>query len=458
MFLTDLDAGTPAVDEPARSAVRSGWTGTRRCSAGSSPGSRSAARRRCRSPARTRSASSRGSRSGIAGRGRRGRRGAPARRRRHARDHPDRDHGAERDRERRTCAGGRRSRRPRRRRPVHRRLADGVRRRRAVGAERLRRPADRGRDGGRGDAAVLGRRGRGVDRRAARRPCRTRASRPARSTRPRYQVALLAGLGLRGRVAVEAHALSLAAAAVLPDPHDVGTALRGLRAVKTADELATHAPGDLDLRRGPGRRPQRRRAGVTELTAWNGIPARWRRAAGERLPLLCDLVSGPRSAEVGGYPGERVTAEGDLVICDLVPRHRRHVRRLVLDDRGRRAAGRRRATRTPAPSTCSSSCWRRCGPGRVAGDLDRARPLDGPRLPAPHRPRHRLLRPRGAAASCPTRRPCWSRHDRRARARHLSRPVGPARRAGLPGHRRPAARCCRSTRWDCETRRDEWWS
>jgi Xaa-Pro aminopeptidase len=43
-------------------------------------------------------------------------------------------------------------------------------------------------------------------------------------------------------------------------------------------------------------------------------------AAGERVPVLADLVGGPRTAEVGGAPGERVLREGDLVICDLVPR------------------------------------------------------------------------------------------------------------------------------------------
>ena len=39
-----------------------------------------------------------------------------------------------------------------------------------------------------------------------------------------------------------------------------------------------------------------------------------------RLPVLADLVSGPRTAEVGGPPSARVLAKGDLVLCDLVPR------------------------------------------------------------------------------------------------------------------------------------------
>jgi Xaa-Pro dipeptidase len=44
------------------------------------------------------------------------------------------------------------------------------------------------------------------------------------------------------------------------------------------------------------------------------------RAGGGRLPILADLVSGPRTADIGGAPGRRTIAEGELVLCDLVPR------------------------------------------------------------------------------------------------------------------------------------------
>jgi Xaa-Pro aminopeptidase len=60
--------------------------------------------------------------------------------------------------------------------------------------------------------------------------------------------------------------------------------------------------------------------GRTELDAWNAIAGAMERAAGERLPLLADLASGPRTAAVGGPPTDRTLLEGDLVICDLVPR------------------------------------------------------------------------------------------------------------------------------------------
>ena len=134
------------------------------------------------------------------------------------------------------------------------------------------------------------------------------------------QIEALAGLGLAGRIAVEAHALSLAAASVLGETHDVGTALRALRAVKTPDELAAIRRAITVCDAGQAAARTVLRPGISELQAWNAVAGAMEAAAGERLPLLCDFVSGPRSAEIGGYPGDRVIESGDLVICDLVPR------------------------------------------------------------------------------------------------------------------------------------------
>jgi len=134
------------------------------------------------------------------------------------------------------------------------------------------------------------------------------------------QLAALAGLRLPGPVAVEAHALSVAAAALLDEPFDVGGALRGVRAVKTPEEVATLRRAIAICDAGQAAAREALAPGVSELQAWNAIQGAMERAAGERLPLLCDLVSGPRTADVGGFPGERVIGEGELVICDLVPR------------------------------------------------------------------------------------------------------------------------------------------
>ena len=117
--------------------------------------------------------------------------------------------------------------------------------------------------------------------------------RPARpGARTRSQ--LLAGLGLRGRVAVEAHALSMAAAAVLPEParrrHGAARPARRQDAPTSWRRCAGRSRSATPDRR---RRARPCRAGVTELTAWNAIAGAMEAAAGERLPLLCDLVSGP---------------------------------------------------------------------------------------------------------------------------------------------------------------------
>ncbi len=62
-------------------------------------------------------------------------------------------------------------------------------------------------------------------------------------------------------------------------------------------------------------------AGANELEVWAALRGAIESAAGGRTALLADLVSGPRTQDVGGPPVDRVLAEGDLVICDLVPCH-----------------------------------------------------------------------------------------------------------------------------------------
>ena len=42
----------------------------------------------------------------------------------------------------------------------------------------------------------------------------------------------------------------------------------------------------------------------------------------DRLPLLADMVSGPRTAGIGGAPTPRRIESGDPIIADLVPRHK----------------------------------------------------------------------------------------------------------------------------------------
>jgi Xaa-Pro dipeptidase len=123
----------------------------------------------------------------------------------------------------------------------------------------------------------------------------------------------------RRRVGVEAGALPAALAAGL-DWVDVGSELARARAVKDSDELPLiRAAIELcDV----GQREARLRAepGLTELELWARVRGAIESAAGARTPILADLVAGPRTAATGGAPENRMMAEGELVLCDLVPR------------------------------------------------------------------------------------------------------------------------------------------
>ncbi len=120
-------------------------------------------------------------------------------------------------------------------------------------------------------------------------------------------------------VGVEAGALPAALAAGL-DWIDVGSELARVRAVKDSDELPLiRAAIELcDV----GQREARLRAepGLTELELWALVRGAIESAAGARTPILADLVAGPRTAATGGAPENRTMAEGELVLCDLVPR------------------------------------------------------------------------------------------------------------------------------------------
>ncbi len=129
------------------------------------------------------------------------------------------------------------------------------------------------------------------------------------------------GSDTRRRVVHDAGTLSLALASALTGsaPVPEGVVAR-LTAVKTDDDVA-------GIRRSieacdAGHRAARAAtaAGVTELEVWNAARGAVEAAAGGRLPLSADLVSGTRTAEIGGPPGPRRLGSGELLLCDLVPR------------------------------------------------------------------------------------------------------------------------------------------
>jgi Xaa-Pro dipeptidase len=129
--------------------------------------------------------------------------------------------------------------------------------------------------------------------------------------------AALASLGLRGRVAVEDGALPVPGVeAVQADAH----ALRLLRAVKDDDEIARIRAAIVLCDVGQAASRAALRSGVSELEAWCEVQGAMEAAAGERIALLADFVTGERTAEVGGFPGARRVRDGDLALVDIVPR------------------------------------------------------------------------------------------------------------------------------------------
>lgn len=121
-------------------------------------------------------------------------------------------------------------------------------------------------------------------------------------------------------VATEPGALPARLAAQLATTVDAAAELAAARAVKDPDEIerlrAVIALCDT------GQRTARMSAmaGAAELDLFAALRSAMERQAGGRVPLLADLISGPRTAGVEGLPGTRVLEEGDLLIADLVPR------------------------------------------------------------------------------------------------------------------------------------------
>jgi Xaa-Pro dipeptidase len=196
--------------------------------------------------------------------------------------------------------------------------------------------------------------------------------------------ALVRAVGKR-RVATEPAALPAALACQLSWV-DAGRELAAARAIKDPDEVER-------LRRAialcdAGQRAARALAapGMTELELWTAVRAAIEKEAGGRTPLVADLVSGARTGAIGGPPGGRTLAEGDLVLCDLVPRRDGYwgdsCATFALGEAAASARTRQRATREALAAVAEA-----VRPGVRAGDLDE---IARRRLDYPHHTGHGL--------------------------------------------------------------------
>lgn len=121
-----------------------------------------------------------------------------------------------------------------------------------------------------------------------------------------------------GRVAGEP--LSLPGALARIELDDVGVELQRARAAKDRDELDAIRSAIAIADIGQAAARSAFAPGVSELELWTLVRAAMESAVGGRLPVLADLVTGPRTADVGGAPGDRRAEHDDLLLVDLVPR------------------------------------------------------------------------------------------------------------------------------------------
>jgi Xaa-Pro aminopeptidase len=133
-----------------------------------------------------------------------------------------------------------------------------------------------------------------------------------------------AGIG-NARIGVEASALphSVGQAITVRYPgtefRDITATLSGLKAIKDDDEIDCIRKAAVLCDLGQSAVLRYARAGMTELELFSHVRLDMEIAAGTRLPMMTDLVSGAATATGGGNPTHKMIREGELIISDLTP-------------------------------------------------------------------------------------------------------------------------------------------
>ena len=112
------------------------------------------------------------------------------------------------------------------------------------------------------------------------------------------------------------------------------------------------------------------REGASELELWAAVSAAIEAAAGARTTVIADLLSGPRTEDIGGPPVPRALRPGDLVLADIVPR----LNGIWGDSCATWALGDPPPAAVQMHALASSALETGLGalrPGAVAGDVDR---------------------------------------------------------------------------------------
>jgi len=100
---------------------------------------------------------------------------------------------------------------------------------------------------------------------------------------------------------------------------DITADVQDLRLIKDDDELNMIRAATRLCDIGQAAVTKHARTGISELDLFSMVRWEIESAAGRRVPMMADLVSGTRTGEGGGNPSTRVMNPRDLVMSDLTP-------------------------------------------------------------------------------------------------------------------------------------------
>jgi Xaa-Pro dipeptidase len=100
---------------------------------------------------------------------------------------------------------------------------------------------------------------------------------------------------------------------------DVTSEILLLRAVKDKDEIDLIRSSVALCDIGQMSALKNAKVGISELELFSKVRYEMESAAGSRIPILLDFISGKRTSASGGLPTNKTIESGDLVLSDLVP-------------------------------------------------------------------------------------------------------------------------------------------
>ena len=127
------------------------------------------------------------------------------------------------------------------------------------------------------------------------------------------------------RIGIEAGSLPFAITQFLISQYpkiefiDVSSDMLLLRMIKDNDEVAFIREATRLCDVGQEAALKYAKPGISELELFNLIRGEMEVAAGQRIALMIDLVSGERTQSAGGAPSDKKIQSGDLILCDITP-------------------------------------------------------------------------------------------------------------------------------------------